>query len=398
MEIAHLMASPFHGGPEKQMLGLARHLPETHHSVFLSFPERGLCRPFLQEVRRLGFEGIELVHNYPQLRRAVNEVTDTLRRVRADILMCSTYKPDLLGWLAARRLGIPVIAVCHGWTAATWKVRINEALDRWVLRWMDRCVCVSQAQADKVARAGVAHERITVIRNAVGEEAFAEPQPAYRDKLRSLFVQPPRWIVGAAGRLSPEKGFGQLVEAAALVRARRNDLGFVIFGDGPLRHELQTRIARLGLQDIVVLAGFRTDVGRYLPHLDLVTIPSFTEGLPVVLLEAFAAGVPVVATSVGGIPEVIENGRSGWLVPPGDPTSLADRIVAMFQDDEPRRAKGQVGRERVRREFTLKRMADEYRQLFDRQLASGGRMPPEMIAGSIRGLTPPARQACAEVT
>jgi glycosyltransferase involved in cell wall biosynthesis len=365
MVIAHLMASPFYGGPEKQMLGLARALPASHRSVFLSFPERGLCRPFLAQVRRHGFDAIELTYNYPQIRRAINEVTQTLRQHRADILTCSTYKPDLLGYLAARRLGIPVIAVCHGWTWANWKARINEALDRRILRYMDQAVCVSQAQADKVLKAGVARDKIKVIRNAVDEEAFGEPRPEYRERLRSLFANPPRFIIGAAGRLSPEKGFDQLVEAAAIVRRERSDLGFVVFGEGPMHQRLQKQIAKLGLAETVVLAGFRTDVAQFLPHLDLVVLPSFTEGLPVVLLEAFAAGVAVVGTTVGGIPEVIENGRSGWLVPPGDPTSLAERIVAMFQDDEPRRAKGQVGRERVRRDFTFPRMAEEYRQLFD---------------------------------
>ncbi len=366
MVIAHLMASPFFGGPEKQMLGLARHLPESLRSIFVSFPEHGKCRPFLDEVRRHGFAGLELTHNFPELRKAANEVTQTLRKLRPDMITCSGYKPDLLGWLAARRLGIPVVAVCHGWTSATWKVRVNETLDRWVLRWMDAVVCVSQAQADKVLRAGVPQSKITVIRNAVGPEAFAEPAPEYRDRLRSLFALPRRWIIGAAGRLSPEKGFDQFVEAAALAHRSNPDLGFVIFGDGPMRGALARKIARHGLQGTVVLAGFRTDLERYLPHLDLAVIPSFTEGLPVILLEAFAAGVPVVATSVGGVPEVIDEGQSGWMVPAGDPISLAERICTMFRDDGRRRAMGQAGRERVKRQFTFARLADEYGLLFQR--------------------------------
>ncbi len=367
MLIAHLMASPFFGGPEKQMLGLARHLPPTHRSVFLSFSERGRCRPFLEEVRREHFDGIELAHNFPDFRRAIDEVALSLRRLRADLLTCSGYKPDLIGWLAARRLGIPVVTICHGWTAATWKVRLNEALDRCVVRWVDKVVCVSQAQANQLRQARVAADRIAVIRNAIGAEAFAAPDPAFRDRLRELFRAPPRWIVGAAGRLSPEKGFDQLVQAAADFSrlADRLDIGLVIFGAGPLRETLSARIAALGLQERVVLAGFHADLGKYLPHFDLTVIPSFTEGLPVILLEAFAAGVPVVATSVGGIPEVIDDGVSGWLVPPGNPECLAERIVAMFQDDVRRRAMGAAGRERVRRQFLFDRLACEYQQLFD---------------------------------
>src|SRR5206468_1530529 len=104
---------------------------------------------------------------------------DLLRRLKADILCCHGYKPDVIGWRAARLAGIPVISVSHGWTAVTLKVRLYEALDRWVLRFMDMVVGVSAAQAEKVRRAGVPAERVTVIRNAVAAEAFATPEPAY---------------------------------------------------------------------------------------------------------------------------------------------------------------------------------------------------------------------------
>src|SRR5437762_1956960 len=153
LTVAHLLASPFYGGPERQMLGLARHLPATTTSVFLSFAEDGKCAPFLREVRRHGFTGLALTHNTPHVRAAAKEVADHLRSTRADVLTCSGYKPDIVGYLAARQAGIPVVAVSHGWTAATLKVRVYEALDRLVLRWMDAGVCVSHAQARRVRRA-----------------------------------------------------------------------------------------------------------------------------------------------------------------------------------------------------------------------------------------------------
>src|SRR5262249_32167192 len=148
--------------------------------------------------------------------------------------------------------------------AATLKVRFNEALDRLVLRWMDRVVCVSEGQAVKVRRAGVPADRVVVIRNAVRADALAGPDPAYRARLHALLPRPFRRVVGAAGRLSPEKGFGQLVEAAAIVAREDPEIGFVVFGDGPLRGELADRVAARGLQDRFVLAGFRGDLERYL--------------------------------------------------------------------------------------------------------------------------------------
>src|SRR5687767_8719454 len=142
MLIVHLMASPFYGGPEKQMLGLARSLPAAYRSVFLTFAERGLSGALLSEVEKHGFEGIRLRNNTPYLPAAVREVTDHLHR--ADVLCCSGYKPDIVGLFAARRAGVPVVSVAHGWTSATWKVRLNEMVDRFAMRWMDKVVCVSQ--------------------------------------------------------------------------------------------------------------------------------------------------------------------------------------------------------------------------------------------------------------
>src|SRR5207244_4478612 len=144
-----------------------------------------------------------------------------------------------------------------------------------------------------------------------------DPDPRYRERLARLFRPPRKRIVGAAGRLSPEKGFDVLVDAIALVRDHNPDVAFAIFGDGPCRPDLQQQISSLGLTGAVALAGFRLDLDQYLPHLDLLVLPSHTEGLPNVVLEACAAGVPVVATAVGGTPEVIEDGASGFLVPPG---------------------------------------------------------------------------------
>jgi glycosyltransferase involved in cell wall biosynthesis len=364
--VVHLLASPFHGGPERQVLGLARHLPSDVESVFLSFAERGLAQAFLDEARRHGFQAKALQHNTPRYFACVAEVADELRRLNANLLCCSGYKPDLVGWRAARRVGIPVLSISHGWTAATWRVRFYEALDRWVLRRMDAVACVSKAQADKVRRAGVTDAKIAVIQNSIGPEAFVEPDAAARAEMEGWFAQKPRWLIGAAGRFSPEKGFAIFVEAAALVAKQRPDAGFVLFGDGPLRLDLERLIAERGLQGRFILAGFRTDLGRFLPSLDLAVMSSYTEGLPVILLETGAAGVPTVATAVGGIPEVIDDGQSGCLVPAGDFQALAHRIVALVDDDARRRAMGKAARERMARDFSFEAMGRRYHELFQR--------------------------------
>lgn len=364
MRVVQLMASPFVGGPERQVLGLAEALRPQIETVFLSFAERGLARPFLDEANQGGFEAVELRENAPHIFRAAREVAWHFKRVGASVLCTNGYKPDLIGWLAARRAGLPIVAVSHGWTAATWKVRLNESVDRWVLRRVDRVVCVSEAQAVKVRAAGAPPERVRVIRNAVRADAFDRPDPSYRRALEGLFATPPAQIVASAGRLSPEKGPEVFVEAAAVIARKRSDTGFVLFGDGPLRDVVERRVAAYGLEKRFVLAGFRKDVHHFLPWCGLVVLSSWTEGLPVVVLEAMAAGVGVVATAVGGTPEVVADGTTGLLVPPGDAAALAQCIGELLADDARRRDMGRRGRERARTELTFDAQAIHYRELF----------------------------------
>lgn len=375
LRIVHLLASPFVGGPERQVLGLARHLPAEFASSFLSFAEGGKAHAFLDLARTHGFESHALRFNFPHLRPATAEVAQWLRKLRADVVCTSGYKPDLIGWRAARQVGVPVVSISHGWTAATLKVRCYEALDRFMLRWMDAVVAVSQAQAFKVKAAGAAASKVVVIKNAVDAEPVAA-DPSHRRELSSWFAAPPRWIVGAAGRLSPEKGYDDFITAAAQVLRQQADVGFVLFGDGPLRASLERHVQTLQLTGRFVLAGFRDNVGQFLPHLDLSVMTSHTEGLPVILLECGAAGVPTIATAVGGIPEVIDDGVTGLLIPPGQPLVLAERIASLLHDEDRRRAMGQALQEKVRRQFTFEQQSQQYQALFRRLTSAGGYAAP----------------------
>jgi glycosyltransferase involved in cell wall biosynthesis len=381
MRIVHLATSPFFGGPERLMLELTRCLPESCRSAFVLFPDKGKSQAFRQVLLDQGQETITLTRDTPHLPAMVRELASRLREWGADVLCCHGYKADIVGLRAARRAGVPVIAMSHGWTAETWKVRAYEALDRACLGRMDRVVCVSEGQVEKVRRAGVRPDRVTIIRNAVRAERFDRVDPANRQELERMFPQPPERIVGSAGRLSPEKGFGVLVEAAALVAESDPGVGFIHFGDGPLRQAIRRRIAELGLERRFILAGLRDDLDRFLPHWDLSVLPSFTEGLPTVVLEAYAAGVPVVATAVGGTPEAVDDGVDGYLVPAGEPTVLARRILDVLGDDDRRREMGRRGRGRIRTEFTFGVQARRFLGLCER--LAGRRRGPGASEGAV---------------
>lgn len=363
MRIVHLTASAFLGGPERQMLGLAAALPAEYASTFLSFSEGGRCRPFLAAARTAGFDAAELAHDTPNLRAAVRELAAFLRGNFTDVLVTHGYKSNLLGRPAARQAGVPIVSVSRGWTGENLKVWCYETVDRVHLRLMDRVVCVSAGQADRVRRFGVPPERVRVIRNAARLRAFSHPDTAKRAALRELAGGGGPIILGA-GRLSPEKGFAVLVEAAGHLVRQQPAARLVVCGDGPDRAMLERRVAACGLRDRVRFPGFRSDLDGLLPWADVVVLPSLTEGLPNVALEAAAAGVPVVATAVGGTPEVVLNGQTGFLVPANDPVSLAARLGDLLRHADWARAFGAAARRRVEQHFSFEGQARAYQALF----------------------------------
>jgi glycosyltransferase involved in cell wall biosynthesis len=248
---------------------------------------------------------------------------------------------------------------------------------------MDHVVCVAEAQAAKVLQVGVPAGRVTVIRNAIRTERFAAAEPSCRETLQNFFPSPRSRIIGAAGRLSPEKGFDVLIEAASRVAAKDRSIGFVLFGDGSQRDALAQQVTRADLGGVFVLAGFRTDLDRLLPSLDLFVHASFREGLPNVVLEALAAQVPVVSTAVDGTPEVLEDGVSGYMVPLGDVAALAERVLQVLASEERRREMGQNGHRRVHQDFTFTAQSQRYRQLFRNVVSARAAGVPRHVYGSV---------------
>ncbi len=371
MHIIHLTSSRFLGGPERQMVGMAEAIRPRAATAFISFPEEGRCEEFLAAVRERGFAGLALGNDFPRVRAALGELAAVLRELRGDVLLCHGYKANLLGRVAARRAGLPAVAVSRGWTGETARVRLYEWLDRRHLKWMDHVVCVSHGQAEKVRRwCGVPAWRISVIHNSAPARAATPDATESRRRLCNLFPDPDAigGLVLAAGRLSPEKGFVVLIDAAAALVRHRRDVGFVLCGDGRCREELKAHAARLGLTGRFVFAGHRRDVAELMAGADVVAIPSYTEGLPNVALEAGAAGIPVVATAVGGVPEAVLDGLTGYLVPPGDASALAQRVRDLLDDPERRRQFGAAARQRMERHFTFAAQADAYYHLLHRLL------------------------------
>ena len=213
---------------------------------------------------------------------------------------------------------------------------------------------------DYAAWLGIPVDKYIVKRNGIDENKFKKASPTACAELRSrLGIPNGAFLVGGMFRLYEEKRPFLWVEAAALVAAKRHDVHFVIFGVGPLQEEVNNAVSRGGLSERFHLPGTMTDAALAISSMDVFVLTSMFEGLPNVVLEAQLLGVPVVATEAGGTREAIDIGKTGWLISEAKPDLIADRILAVLQDHEWRRAASAAGPEFIQERFGLKRMIDE---------------------------------------
>jgi glycosyltransferase involved in cell wall biosynthesis len=220
----------------------------------------------------------------------------------------------------------------------------------------DLIVVVSRAIGAVLEKSGVSPARLRVVYEGVADRP---PAPGGAEALAELGVPPGVPVVGNVAALAGHKDHATLVDAMALLRSRLPEARLVIAGEGELRADLEARVEARGLADRVVFAGFRRDLDRLLPAFSVFCLSSRLEGLGTSLLDAMCLGLPVVATAAGGIPEAVEDGVTGRLVPPGDPGALAAALAEVLGDEAKRRSMGAAGRRRFEARFSADRMVDE---------------------------------------
>ena len=273
-----------------------------------------VVHPWVTDLRDRGIRADQIVDPGPMSLDVVRQMVLRVRRDSCDVLHTHDYKSNLLGGLAARRAdaALPWIATVHLHTDATRRLRIYRALDLFLLRLADRVITVSREQQRLLRRRGVEPRRLVLVPNVIDVDAF-RAGAGRPDRARSAVGLPRQGpVVAAVGRLAHQKGLDLFLEAAVGIGRQRPDCRFVIAGSGPLRPALERQVDLSGLRDRVHLVGYRSDVARLMLACDVVVLPSRSEGMPLVLLEALAMARPVVAARVGGVPEVLADGVGGW--------------------------------------------------------------------------------------
>ncbi len=365
--VFHLITRLLKGGAEGKTIGTVLGLDDYEFTV-------GFGAEYdPEQVQRLHDHGIATqrfrsIRHYNPVTTipAVVAVARYIRREEFDIVHTHSTEAGIIGRFAARLAGTPaVVHTVHGVPFADDR---NTALERFVLGcerraapMTDRIVVNADAIAEDYLSRGIGEpEQYTTVYSGIDIDAFQGVDPAPDvdgDGLCVLMV----------GRLAKGKGFDVLLDA--LDRLDRADLSVYIVGDGPRREWIEDEVRSRGLDDIVELLGYRSDVPAIMAACDVFVLPSYREGTPRVITEAMASVLPVVATDIAGIPEQVADGESGYLLQPGDAVALSERLGELLDSPERRQAFGERGRERVTR-FSLSQMNQDLDAVYQSLLES----------------------------
>lgn len=369
LKILHVAATST-GGVGLNIILLSRYLNKEQFDISVAM---AMGSPLDEEFIK---EGIKI---YPiQMARKPNRIINLFglyqlwRLIGAekfDIVHTHTSVGGFLGRVAARARGVPVVLwSIHGWAFNYPMGYISKkfwrAIERFLDFFTDHYVAVSRNMMEVGIQGSITvPEKVSVIYHGI--EVDKHDTPDNQNNLRkALGIGENIPIVGNIGRIEPQKAVDDFLKAAKFVKDQIQNVKFLIVGDGPLKHAMEKLSIQLGIQGDVLFAGWKKNIKEYASIMDVVCMPSLWEALPFLLLEVMALKKPVVATRVGGIPEVVEDGKTGILVPPSRPEIMARAIIDIIANKRTAEEMGKAARQRVQQLFSVEKMIMFYERLY----------------------------------
>lgn len=353
------------GGPGKGLLQLVPELL-THNRVrpvLCTFQNERIGRtPFVAACQERGIAVTLLPQRFNYDPHPYLQLLRIMRDHEAVVVQTHGYKENLFGLLLKLFARKRWICFLHGTTDENVKVRLYHRLDRWLVRHADRIVSVSRELAERSVAPRHFH-KVRIVENAIAPRSRV-PDTFTLAKFRREHGLAAVPLFACVGRLSPEKGQEILLDAARLLADAGRRFQVLLIGDGPERERLERKCERLRLRPHVLFLGEQRQMDIVYSLARALVLPSFKEGMPNVVLEAMLHGLPIVATRIGAMPEMLEDGRTGWLVPPGDARALAAAMTRVLADEAQARALGENARRALFPRFSVARRLEGIERVY----------------------------------
>ena len=382
-KVLHIITRLDMGGSAQNTLHTCRELCDKYdkvlvHGLSLESGMTDLEKKIVEEgIAGAKARGVKVIL-LPALVRSIRPIKDLkallsliwfISKEKPDIVHTHSSKGGILGRLAAKLCGVPhIIHTPHGHVFYGHFGRLASRIFLWVERifskFTDRLVALTHGEKDDYIKLSVcAPEKLLTIHSGVDVQQFLNANGNGLEKRRALGLEPNEAVIGFVGWLLPIKGPDYLLKAMDYIWPEKPETILVMAGKGDLDVDLRAEALRKNVNGKVKFIGWRQDIDELMPVFDMLVLPSLNEGMGRVLVEAMAAGKPVVASRVGGIPDLIQNGYNGYLVPPADEKALADAILKLLNDRNHARLMGQRGKQRCQ-QFSLEAMIAKLDDLY----------------------------------
>jgi len=377
--IAFLIDGLGMGGAERLMVPILKYLSRAHFEPYVCALQSKDGNPMADDLRALGVPVESLNIKHLRDLDAIPRLTGYLKRIGADLVHTQLEVSNILGNISAKLLGLPSVCTIHVMPSldVKAKTKLHQKVEWFALRhFCDRVISVSEeARQYHIDISGSSSEQVITIYNGIDLSAFLDMSHAHeRDAVRAEFEIPSDAnVLVTVAVLRPPKGIQFMIRALPGILASQPNSYYLVVGNGPHRDNLVEEANQAGVSERVLFAGVRRDVPRLLAASDVFVLPTLTEALPTVLAEAMAARLPIVASRVGGIPEMVGGSQSGIMVAPEDLNGLASACIQLLDHPEKRLAMGAAGWKTVNQKFSIERQVHQLKELYLDQLHAYGK-------------------------
>ncbi len=360
----HLIDDLNLGGAEQVMATLVDLLPKQRYYPIVCSLENGMVA---DQLKKNGIEVMILPKHRPYDLIFLLKLVWLIRKSKIKLIHSNLLISNIYGWMAARLSRIPMVITIHGKSFMHWKY--GNKVFRFVAKHSNKIIAVSNnIKEEVIKRLTLPTDNFISIYNGVDLGRFQHKTSSETLKV-SLNINSSDPIVGSVGGLRPVKDYQSLLKSFPIVLRKFPKTKFILVGDGPLKKSLKLEVKSLKLENNVLFLGWRTDIPELLAIFDIFALSSKTEGISISILEAMASRLPVIATNVGGNQEVVEDGKTGFLVSQGDFQSLANAIIKLLKDKQLREAMGINSKRRVEEKFSLRTFIDKHIEVYDTLLS-----------------------------